>query len=69
MNLNAKIALQSIKKALHKRVWRCSINIYVICSSFDSKVGWLVALRIYVTSAIFQPNRNLEAGNDQSLKS
>ena len=28
----------------------------------------LVVLRISVTSAVFQPYRNLEAGDDQSLK-
>ena len=31
-------------------------------------VGWLVVLRIYVASAVFQPYRDLEAGDDQSLK-
>ena len=31
-------------------------------------VGWLV-LRIYVTLAIVQPYRDLEAGDNQSLKS
>ena len=31
-------------------------------------VGWLVGLRIYVTLAIFQPYRDLEAGNNQSLE-
>ena len=29
---------------------------------------WLVLLRIYVASAVFQPYRDLEAGNNQSLK-
>ena len=28
----------------------------------------LVVLRIYVTSAVFQPYRDLEAGNNQFLK-
>ena len=32
-------------------------------------VGWLVALRIYVALAVFQPYRDLEAGDNQSLKS
>ena len=32
-------------------------------------VGWLVVLRIYVALAIFQPHRDLEAGDNQSLKS
>ena len=31
-------------------------------------VGWLVVLRIYVASAVFQPYRDLEAGDNQSLK-
>ena len=30
--------------------------------------GWLVALRIYVALAVFQPYRDLEAGDNQSLK-
>ena len=29
---------------------------------------WLVALRIYVLLAVFQPYRDLEAGDNQSLK-
>ena len=31
-------------------------------------VGWLVVLRIYVALAVFQPYRDLEAGDNQSLK-
>ena len=31
-------------------------------------VGWLVVLRVYVASAVFQPYRELEAGENQSLK-
>ena len=31
-------------------------------------VGWLVVLRIYVASAVFQPYRDLEVGDNQSLK-
>ena len=31
-------------------------------------VGWLVVMRIYVASAVFQPYRDLEAGDNQSLK-
>ena len=31
-------------------------------------VGWLVVLRIYVALAIFQPYRDSEAGDHQSLK-
>ena len=34
----------------------------------DLEVGWFVVLRIYVASAIFQPYRDLEAGDYQSLK-
>ena len=32
------------------------------------KNGWLVELRIYVASAVLQPYRDLEAGDNQSLK-
>ena len=48
-----------------------------ICSQFDQNTpngliyivfsGWLVALRIYVALAVFQPYRDLEAGDNQSL--
>ena len=31
-------------------------------------VGWLVVLRIYVALAVFQPYRDFEAGDNQSLK-
>ena len=31
--------------------------------------GWLVVLMIYVVSAVFQPYHDLEAGDNQSLKS
>ena len=31
-------------------------------------VGCLVVLRIYVASAVFQPYREFEAGDNQSLK-
>ena len=30
--------------------------------------GWLVALRIYVALVVFQPYRDLETGDNQSLK-
>ena len=30
-------------------------------------VGWLIVLRIYIASAVFQPYRDLEAGDNQSL--
>ena len=36
--------------------------------AIDYMVGWLVVLRIYVASGIFQPYRDLEAGDNQSLK-
>ena len=34
----------------------------------EKNVGWLFFLRIYVTLAVFQPYRDLEAGENQSLK-
>ena len=34
----------------------------------EKSIGWLVVLRIYVALAVFQPYRDLEAGNKQSLK-
>ena len=34
----------------------------------NDTVGWLVVLRIYVATAVFQPYRDLEAGDNQSLK-
>ena len=37
-------------------------------SSFRNLIGWLVVLRIHVTLAVFQPYRDLEAGDRQSLK-
>ena len=33
-----------------------------------SHFDWLVVLRIYVALAVFQPYRDLEAGDNQSLK-
>ena len=56
------------------------INIAIYCNTlFDIAIYrntffgpqypvWLVVLRIYVASAVFQPYRDLEAGDDQSLK-
>ena len=35
---------------------------------FSSILIWLVVLRIYVALAVFQPYRDLEAGDNQSLK-
>ena len=44
-------------------------TLIVSCNAADKPlVGWLV-LRIYVTLAIVQPYRDLEAGDNQSLKS
>ena len=34
----------------------------------DFQSSWLVVLRIYVALAVFQPYRDLEAGDNQSLK-
>ena len=38
--------------------------------TFQAKIplALLVVLRIYVASAVFQPYRDFEAGNNQSLK-
>ena len=36
--------------------------------SLTLPIGWLVVLRINVDLAIFQPNLDLEAGDNQSLK-
>ena len=38
--------------------------VYIILTQKD----WLVVLRIYIASAVFQPYRDLEAGDNQSLK-
>ena len=35
---------------------------------FNMTVCWLVVLRIYVASVVFQPYRDLDAGDNQSLK-
>ena len=34
----------------------------------ESTIGWLVVLRIYIVSAVFQPYHDLDAGDNQSLK-
>ena len=44
------------------------LTILYICR-FTIRIGWLVVLRIYVTLAIFRPYRNVEARDNQSLKS
>ena len=36
--------------------------------SSETRIGRLVVLRIYVALAVFQPYRDLEAGDNQSLK-
>ena len=41
------------------RGWRATVFLILI---------WLVVLRIYVALAVFQPYRDLEAGDNQSLK-
>ena len=43
--------------------WLVALRIYVALS-----VGLWVVLRIYVALAVFQPYRDLEAGDNQSLK-
>ena len=45
----------------------CSVG--QIDSEETRLVGWLVVLRIYVALAIFQPYRDLKAGDKQYLKS
>ena len=40
-------------------VFQGSVRVYVLC-------GWFVVLRIYVVLAIFQPYRDLEAGDNRS---
>ena len=37
--------------------------------AIDYIIGWLVVLRIYVASGVFQPYRDLEAGDNKSLNS
>ena len=34
----------------------------------QKKFGWLVVLRIYVALAVYQPYRDLGAGDNQSMK-
>ena len=41
----------------------------LFCPKKPCSVRWLVVLRINVASVIFQPYRDLEAGDNQSLKS
>ena len=46
-------------------------SVVILCLQLKSiiwLVGWLVVLRIYVALAVFQPYRDLEAGDNQSLK-
>ena len=53
-------------------LWVRNIWYSHICSSFfeffSKEVRRLVVLRIYVASAVFQPYRDLEAGDNQSMK-
>ena len=42
---------------------------WIYHKSFERSIhGWLVVLRIYIASEVFQPYRDLEAGDNQSLK-
>ena len=51
-------------------MWNMKPLIYMVQKLWPMLViGWLVVLRIYVALAIFQPYRDLEAGDNQSLKS
>ena len=46
--------------------------ILIIMSQIErisKRVGWLVVLRIHVALSVFQPHRDLEAGENQYLKS
>ena len=57
----------------HKRAYiHCNSQIFHNALQKSNHIyqitGWLVALRINVDLAIFQPNLDLEAGNNQSLK-
>ena len=45
-----------------------SVNIDVVLTTEVWVVGWLVVLRIYVALAVYQPYRDLEAGDNKSLK-
>ena len=40
------------------------IHVLILPSSIFSMAGWLVVLRIYVASAVFQPYLDLEAGDN-----
>ena len=48
-------------------------NFFLLCQWIQIKfypkslIGWLVILRIYIALALFQPYRDLEAGDNQSL--
>ena len=57
------------KKKIYLSLNSLKHTLIVSCNAADKPlVGWLV-LRIYVTLAIVQPYRDLEAGDNQSLKS
>ena len=61
---------------IHKFImYRTSYNINIVTLNLiflhifiGWLVGWLVVLRIYVALAVFQPYRDLEAGDNKSLK-
>ena len=48
--------------------YRINNTLVVLVIMFVGLVGWLVVLSIYLTLAVFQPYRDLEAGDKQSLK-
>ena len=56
------------------KIWGMKESFFVLSGLPDSKdlciglLSWLVVLRIYVALAVFQPYRDLEAGDNQSLK-
>ena len=54
--------------ATFKSCYKMYLCLIFFCT-FSSSVGWLAVLRIYVAFAIFHPYRDLEAGDNQSLKS
>ena len=53
------VAARTCMPTTRKRIWRPTNRLLV---------GWLVVLRIYVALAVFHPYRDLEAGDNQSLK-
>ena len=43
-----------------------SFHIHFIMSDSNKSIGWLSALGIYVSLAVFLPYRDLEAGDNRS---